>query len=185
MSSNAPLGLNRSEVVVVPYDARWPSLFEEARAELKSVLGPRVLGIHHVGSTSVVGLCAKPILDLLVSVPDLDDARELVPELASLGYGFRPQEEIPDRHYFRRPPGGDLRTHHLSLAEPDSRHHKVTIAFRDALRRDPKLASSYADLKLRLAERFPHDRPAYIEGKSDFVHEVLAAEGLGAELRAP
>ena len=172
-----PLGLRRGEVVVVPYDPRWPVLFEEAAAQLRALLGPAILAVHHVGSTAVRGLCAKPILDVLVSVPDFDDARKLVTPLATLGYEFRPDEEIPDRHYFRRPPGGELRTHHLSLAEPDSRHHTVTLAFRDALRRDPKVNASYARLKLTLAQQFPRDRPAYIEGKTRFVMQVLATMG--------
>ncbi|HKC82197.1 MAG TPA: GrpB family protein, partial [Gemmatimonadaceae bacterium] len=114
----------------------------------------------------------------LVSVPDFDDAKRLVPQLAVLDYEFRPEEEIPDRRYFRRPPGGELRTHHLSLAEPDSRHHRVTLAFRDALRGNSELAAAYARLKLALAQRFPFDRPAYIEGKTAFVREVLATMGL-------
>ena len=170
-----PLGLKRGEVVVVPYDPRWPILFEEAAADLRAALGPSITAVHHVGSTAVPGLCAKPILDVLVSVPDFDDARALVTQFGALGYEFRPDEEIPDRHYFRRPPGGVLRTHHLSLAEPESRHHRVTIAFRDALRRDAALAAAYARLKLDLAQRFPLDRPAYIEGKSQFVREALEA----------
>ena len=173
-----PLGLRRGEVVVVPYDPRWPILFEETAAQLRAALAPAILAVHHVGSTAVVGLCAKPILDVLVSVPAFDDARQLVTKLAVLGYEFRPEEEIPDRHYFRRPPGGELRTHHLSLAEPGSRHHRVTLGFRDALRRNSELATAYARLKLDLAQRFPFDRPAYIEGKSPFVREALATIGL-------
>lgn len=171
-----PLGLKRGEVVVVPYDPRWPILFEETAAELRAALGPSLV-VHHVGSTAVPGLCAKPILDVLVSVPDFDEATQLVTPLQALGYEFRPEEEIPDRHYFRRPPGGDLRTHHLSLAEPESRHHRVTLAFRDALRRDAQLAAAYARLKLALAQRFPLDRPAYIASKTGFVSEALATMG--------
>ena len=174
-----PLGLRRGEVVVVPYDPRWPTLFEEASAQLTAALGSAILAVHHVGSTAVPGLCAKPILDVLVSVPNFEDATQLVERLLALGYEFRPEEEIPDRHYFRRPPGGELRTHHLSLAEPGSRHHRVTLAFRDALRRDPELAAAYARLKLTLAQRFPDDRPAYIEGKTQFVMQVLATTSSG------
>lgn len=171
-----PLGLKRGEVVVAPSDPRWPILFEEASAQLKGALGSAILAVHHVGSTAVPGLCAKPILDVLVSVPDFEDARQLIKPLQALGYEFRPDEEIPDRHYFRRPPGGELRTHHLSLAEPGSQYHRVTIAFRDALRADPELAASYARLKLALADKFPRDRPAYIEGKTQFVMQVLATQ---------
>ena len=157
---------------------RWVDLFEEARAELISRLGSSILSVHHVGSTSVPRLCAKPILDLLVLVQDFDEAVQLAPKLESLGYEFRPDEDVPDRHFFRRPPGGEVRTHHLSLSERGSKNERMTISFRDALRRDPDLAASYGHLKLELARRFPLDRPAYIERKSEFVSKVLAREGL-------
>ncbi len=104
------LGLKRTEVVVVPYDPRWPLLFEEASAQLSAALGPSIMAVHHVGSTAVPGLCAKPILDVLVSVPHFDHAKRLVTQLAVLGYEFRPEEEIPDRHYFRGFPSTVQRT---------------------------------------------------------------------------
>jgi GrpB-like predicted nucleotidyltransferase (UPF0157 family) len=169
----AALGLESGTVVVVPYDNRWAQLFDEAAAELRAAIGAHIIDVHHVGSTAIPGLAAKPVLDLLVTVPDFERARSLVPMLATLGYEFRPQEEIPDRHYFRRL-RGTTRTHHLSLAEPDSQHHRVTIAFRDALRRNSMLAREYAALKLELAARFPRDRLAYLDGKTEFVLRVLA-----------
>ncbi len=177
MSDTEPLGLKRGVVVVADYDQRWPALFETTADELVSVLGPSILGVHHVGSTAVPGLRAKPILDVLVSIPDFADGAQLVPVLESVGYVFRPDEEVPDRHYFRRGPD-EVRTHHLSMAELTSRHHIVTLAFRDALRKDARLATAYADLKMELAGRFPFDRASYIEGKSDFVAEVLSRAGL-------
>ena len=177
MSTAEPLGLERGVVVVVPHDPRWRTLFARTSDELHSALGSSILAVHHVGSTAVPGLCAKPILDVLVSIPDFARGVDLVPQLTALGYEFRPDEDIPDRHHFRRR-DGTIRSHHLSLAEPMSRHHRVTLAFRDVLRANPRLAQAYADLKLDLARRFPHDRPAYIEGKSEFVADVLAKAGL-------
>ena len=173
MEHTAPLGLESGTVRVVPYDERWVPLFEAAAVELRHALGARIAGIHHVGSTAVPGLEAKPILDILVTIPDFERGRELIPLLAQLGYEFRPQEEIRDRHYFRRLIG-TTRTHHLSLAEPDSHYHRVTIAFRDALRRDRGLAAEYGALKRELARRFPRDRLAYLDGKTEFVLRVLA-----------
>lgn len=172
MAEPHALGLEPGTVVVVPHDPRWEGLFRESARELRQALAGGILAVHHVGSTAVPRLPAKPILDLLVSVPDFEAARTLVPALARLGYEFRPDEEIPDRYYFRRL-RGTARTHHLSLAEPASHHHRVTLAFRDALRRDPALAREYAALKLELARRHPRDRPAYLEGKSPFVRRVL------------
>lgn len=133
------LGLESGRVRVVPYDGRWESLFRAAAADLRGALGDSILAVEHVGSTSVPGLAAKPILDLLVAVPDFGRAVDGFASLAAFGYEHRPDEEIPDRHYFRRLVGG-RRTHHLSLAEPGSDFHRRTILFRDALRSDPELA---------------------------------------------
>ncbi len=173
MRGNEALGLESGRVRVVDYDPRWPALFIEAEREIRAALGARILGVEHVGSTSVPGLCAKPVLDLLAGVRDFDAAHALVPDLEAIGYEHRPDEDIPDRHYFRRRQGS-LRLHHLSLAEPDSHHYRVTIAFRDALRADARLAGAYAELKRELAARYPYDRTAYLDGKAAFVASVTA-----------
>lgn len=179
MSDREALGLEDGHVIVVPYDARWPRLFDATASELRRALGGAALEIHHVGSTAVVGLAAKPILDILVTIPDFQLGRSMADLLAGAGYEYRPDEDIPDRHFFRRH-RGTARTHHVSLAEPDSTHVVATLRFRDALREDAALAGQYERLKLTLAERCPHDRRAYIEGKSDFVRAVLARKGLPA-----
>jgi GrpB-like predicted nucleotidyltransferase (UPF0157 family) len=171
------LGLEDGTVRVVPYDLRWPGLFVAASQELGRALGLAALAIHHAGSTAVPGLCAKPILDVLVSIADFDAAPAMAPLIESLGYEFRPDEDIRDRHFFRRR-RGTARTHHLSLAESSSRYHRATLAFRDALRADSVKAQAYAELKLDLARRYPRDRPAYIEGKTGFIERVLEEAGL-------
>lgn len=176
MTAEEPLGLESGTVRVVPYDDRWRALFDRAAAELREALGSEALEIHHVGSTAVPGLAAKPILDILVGIRDFDSARSLVPKIEDVGYEHRAGEEIADRHYFRRP-RGRARTHHLSLALPTSHHFRVTMAFRDALRSDAALASEYAALKRGLAERYPREREAYQDGKTAFVERVLKTVG--------
>jgi GrpB-like predicted nucleotidyltransferase (UPF0157 family) len=175
MHATDALGLESETVTIVPHDVRWARLFEEARSELRAAMGQSIIDVHHVGSTSVPGLCAKPVLDLLVSISDLRQGAALVPQLAELGYELRP-DDIPERLFFRRR-RVSVRTHHLSLAEPGSHYYAVTIAFRDALRRDRALAASYGDLKLRLARQFPTDRESYQNGKSEFVLGALARAG--------
>jgi GrpB-like predicted nucleotidyltransferase (UPF0157 family) len=175
--SAEPLGLESGTVRLTPYDPRWPQLFEEAARDLRHALAERALGIHHVGSTAIPALSAKPVLDILVFVPHLEESLELVPALASLGYEHRPGDAIPDRHFFRRL-RGTARTHHLSLAEPSSWHARSSLAFRDALRAEAGLAAAYAGLKAELARRHPTGRQAYIEGKSSFVARVLEERGL-------
>src|SRR5687768_3686646 len=117
------LGLEHGRAIVVPYRQQWPGLFEEMANAIRTIAGDRILTIEHVGSTSVPGLAAKPILDMLVGVTDFEKARELIPDLASLGFEFRPDEDIEDRHYFRKL-SANLRTHHLSLATLESRHYR-------------------------------------------------------------
>lgn len=172
------VGMVRGTVIEIrAYDPRWPREFERVRTELTAALPRGVLAIHHVGSTSVPGLAAKPILDVLVGVPSFASALTgLRPLLEGLGFTYRPDDDLPDRHYFPRTVAG-LRRHHLSLAEPGSRHHRNTLVFRDALRSDPALARRYEALKRHLAASVGTDRLAYLDGKTDFVHEVLEAHG--------
>jgi GrpB-like predicted nucleotidyltransferase (UPF0157 family) len=174
MAMSEALGLEHGTVRVVPHDERWHALFDQASTELKAALGSSVFDVHHVGSTSVWGLCAKPILDMLVTIPSLSGGAALVAPLQTLGYVRSDDDDISDRLLFARR-RGTARTHHLSLAEPTSHYYAVTIAFRDALRRDPELASRYGSLKQRLALQFPTDRLSYLNGKTHFVLSALEA----------
>ncbi|HVE91445.1 MAG TPA: GrpB family protein [Actinomycetota bacterium] len=176
MGAELMVGMEPESVVIRPYDPQWPTEFERVRLELADALPESVLGIEHVGSTSVPGLDAKPIIDILVGVPDLTRGLELVPVLESLGFEYRAADDLPDRHYFPRTVAG-LRVHHLSIAEPGSRHFRNTIAFRDALRADGDLARRYADLKYRVAKEVGHVRFAYTNGKTDFILSVLRQVG--------
>jgi GrpB-like predicted nucleotidyltransferase (UPF0157 family) len=176
VSNTEALGLRRGMVEVVPYDSRWPLIFEDTAAKLRAALGRSILAVHHVGSTSVPNLSAEPVLDVLVAVPDFDQALQLVPDIEALGYVFRRDAEIEDRHYFRRV-NDTARTHHLSLATPTSRHYIDTLAFRDELRSNANLASEYEELKLALARAFPRDRESYVNGKTNFVVSVLRSVG--------
>lgn len=170
------VGMTRERVVVRPYDLRWPLEFERVRSELEAALPSWILGIQHVGSTAVPDLDAKPIIDILVGVPSLERGLELRPILESLGFEYRPHDDIPDRHYFPRTIDG-LRVHHLSVSEPGSRHSRNTLIFRDVLRADPELRARYAALKHSLVREVGAVRLAYLEGKTDFVLEVLAEHG--------
>ena len=176
MRGSEALGLELGTITVVPHDPRWATLFDEASAQLRTKLGDSILDMHHVGSTAVPGLCAKPVLDMLALIPSLEEARDLAPKLAELGYRVGPVDDVRDRLFFQRR-SGTARTHHLSLAEPTSHYRTVTLAFRDALRNDRALAARYCDLKMRLANQFPTDREAYQNGKTDFVLGTLERLG--------
>jgi GrpB-like predicted nucleotidyltransferase (UPF0157 family) len=158
---------------LAPYDAAWPDSFERERAVLEAAIGPwAVGGIHHVGSTAVPGLAAKPIVDILVGVEDLEASRECFEPLGRLEYLYAPylSEEM---HWFCKP-HPDRRTHHLHLVPTSGRRYADELAFRDRLRTDPDTAVTYEALKRELAARFPADREAYTDGKSEFIRKVLA-----------
>lgn len=158
---------------IVPYDPGWPTRFEEERAALSEAIGGWVTGgIHHVGSTAVPGLDAKPIVDILVGVEDLEGSRAAFDPLGELGYLYAPYR-VEEMHWFCKP-HPSRRTHHLHLVPAVSTRFRDELAFRDRLRADPDVAARYAELKQRLVARFEHDREAYTEAKGDFIARTLA-----------
>jgi len=124
-----------------------------------------------VGSTSVLGLDAKPIIDILVGVNDLDSSRSCFPALAALSYQYAPYR-AEQMHWFCKP-CPLRRTHHLHLVPVGCARYRDELAFRDYLRASPGEAVRYAELKRGLAERFPNDREAYTQGKEAFIHARL------------
>ena len=163
-------------MVVVPYDPRWPELFERERAVLSAVL-PAGARIEHVGSTAVPGLAAKPIIDIMVGVSDLAEVETRIHAIESLGYTYVPkyEAELPERRYFRRP-SAHPRTHHLHCVREGGDFWARHLAFRDRLRADAALAERYGSLKRDLADRFRADRRGYAEAKGPFIRDVLGAE---------
>jgi GrpB-like predicted nucleotidyltransferase (UPF0157 family) len=160
-------------IEVVPYDPTWPARFEEERRLLEGVLGSWLEGgIHHVGSTAVPGLPAKPVIDILAGVRDREEARAAFDLLAALGYCYFPYRS-DEMHWFCKPSPA-FRTHHLHLVEPGESRFAAELAFRDELRSHPETAAEYAALKLRLAERYRDDREAYTEGKAGFIEAIVA-----------
>ena len=159
-------------VRIVPYDAAWPARFEEERVALQEAIGNWVVGgIHHVGSTSVPGLAAKPVIDILVGVSGLEESRACFEPVERLGYLYAPYR-TREMHWFCKP-DPSRRTHHLRLVPHLSQRFDAELRFRDRLRADPALAADYAALKRELAERFEHDREAYTQAKGEFVAEAL------------
>lgn len=168
------LGLESGVVRVVPYHPAWPELFAAEAARIAAALDGLPLRLEHVGSTSVPGLAAKPIVDILAGRPPGEPAAPYVAALRRAGYDHRGEQGIPGREFFRR---GTPRSYHVHLAEEGGRFWRDHLRFRDALRADPSLAAAYEALKRELAARYPQDREAYIEGKTAFVTGVLRDAG--------
>jgi GrpB-like predicted nucleotidyltransferase (UPF0157 family) len=167
-------------VAVVPYDPGWPRRFEEERDHLRSCLpNDLVKRIEHFGSTAVPGLAAKPIVDILVEVADLEKTRtRIAPLLEAQGYDYfwRPSsgDDTPPFYawFIKRGRSGE-RTHHIHMVEAHFEHWD-RLLFRDYLIQHPEVAREYAELKVRLSERHGRDRVAYTEAKSAFVAAVTA-----------
>lgn len=171
-----PLGLESKMVRVVPYDDRWPVLFDaeaERIVDAVACAGLPKLSLAHVGSTAVPGLAAKPILDVAAAHVAGTAASAYIGAFESLGYEYRGDGGLPGREFFRR---GVPRSHHLHLVEQNGTHWVRFLRFRDALRAHPALRDAYAALKQSLAARYPWDREAYVAGKSEFVEGVLRSE---------
>lgn len=134
------------------------------------IYGSKLYAIHHIGSTSVQGLSAKPIIDIMPVVKDLSNVDAYDEKMADIGYEALGEFGISGRRYFRK--GGNERTHHIHLFEEGSPHIERHLAFRDFLRAHRDFAMAYSELKEGLAKDFPNDMEAYIAGKADFIKEV-------------
>jgi GrpB-like predicted nucleotidyltransferase (UPF0157 family) len=161
-------------IQVVPYSENWPVLFKAEAALLQAALKPwLVADIEHVGSTEVPGLRAKPIIDIMAPVQDLESSRRAIEAAQSVSYCYYTYK--PDQMHWFCKPTSSARTHHLHLIPWGSLLWQERLAFRDALRTSPTLAQQYGNLKLSLAAQYPLDREAYTEAKAPFVASVLSS----------
>ena len=165
----------KKPVVVAEYDPEWPRAFERLRAAVAPSLGDVAVAIEHVGSTSVPGLAAKPIIDVDVVVRTVEDVPVAIERLATLGYVHRGDLGIPGREAFGGPKEGFLSTvaHHLYVCAVTGAELHRHVAFRDYLRMHPDALAEYAAAKREGARRTPDDRDAYQEFKSPVVQRIL------------
>ena len=172
-------GLTSESISLSPYNPSWPRMFEDEKAHLRKCLPAELIGrIEHFGSTAVPGLAAKPIIDMLVEVFSMQEAKErIVPILQGQGYDYiwRPSfgDDIPPWYcWFIKRDDGGIRTHHIHLVEPDFEHWD-RLKFRDYLVQHPDVADEYAELKYHLSKEFPHERVKYTEGKTEFIRKIM------------
>lgn len=177
MSEEVPVwAYERAEVR--PHDPSWAVRGQHEREQLENLLAPWLVdGVEHVGSTAVPGLAAKPIVDLMASVTDLDTVvQQATQRLTAAGWVYVPREldNRPWRRFFVKPDAtGQHREAHLHLIQAGHPRWADQIRFRDALRANADLARQYEELKRRLAEQTGHDREAYTKGKAAFIASVL------------
>ena len=166
------IGLARGTVQLQEYSPEWRTLFEREAVLLRSAMGPAARHIEHVGSTAIDGMPAKPVIDLVVVVSSLHDAREWLPTLEALGYEHRANDTVADRLFFAKGLPS-RRTHHLSLAEARSGFYTEKVLFRDYVSSHREAFDEYVELKKELAQRHAKDRTSYTEGKRGFVERVI------------
>lgn len=166
-------------VVVVPYDPAWAATYQH----LKSAIWPKVqafaVAIEHVGSTSVPGLAAKPIIDIDVVVLDSANSDLAVAALTEMGYQHVGNLGLEGREAMKEPDGSPR--HNLYVCLQDSEPYRNHILIRDHLLANPDAVREYGDLKLQLAAKFPDDIEGYIDGKTDFLIGILRSSGFGDE----
>jgi GrpB-like predicted nucleotidyltransferase (UPF0157 family) len=168
-----------STVELKPYDPEWPRTFEQIRAVVWPAVQHAAMALEHVGSTSVPGLRAKPVIDACIVVASPRDIPHVVKALNKVGYVHRGELGVPGREAFRPPPS--LPTHHLYASHRGSLSVKNHLGLRDYLRAHPQAAREYGDLKATLAAKFPDDIDAYIAGKTEFILGILRIVGLTEE----
>lgn len=159
-------------IEVVPYNPEWARLAQEEIDLLKEVLGDTAQAVYHVGSTSVEGIKAKPILDFLVVVKNLEVVELCTEALVKAGYQPRGEFGLPGRLFFTKDQG-DRRTHHVHIFEAGHPEVEMMLDFRDYLSTHPSDAALYGELKVELAQRFQNDRASYRAGKDPLIQELL------------
>ncbi len=158
------------KVTVTDYQTEWKQQFKKAAEEIKTIFGEECVEIHHIGSTSIEGMAAKPVIDLMPVVHKIEAVDGMTVAMEQLGYESKGENGLPGRRYFQR--GGDERTHHVHIyaeGNPEIGRH---LAFRNYLREHPRQAEEYGILKKKLANDYPYDIEKYIAGKEHLVARI-------------
>ena len=164
--------LPKRRITVLPYDPGWPAEYVRESEALRRALGDAFVSAHHIGSTSVPGLAAKPVIDIMIEATSLETVDANGAAVGLLGYDALGEHGIPGRRYFRK--GLPHHTHHVHVyarGDPNLCRH---VAFRDYLRAYPERARAYGELKAVLAARDPEDVEGYISGKDALAREIEA-----------
>ena len=159
-------------VRMVPHDPKWRQEFQHEAARISAAAGGNAVAVHHIGSTAIPAVYAKPVIDVLLVVRDLAALDEKQAEMEALGYQARGEYGIPGRRFFRRDDEHGDRTHQIHAFEDGSPQVTRHLAFRDYMIAHPEAAEAYSDLKRDLAAQHPNDIEAYMDGKDEFIREI-------------
>ena len=171
------VGLKRGKVRVVPYQKAWAEEFEREKARILKVCGSKVIVLEHIGSTSVPGLAAKPIIDIAVGIKKFKDAEKLIRPLNTIGYRF--YKSFQRQRLFVAKGPDERRTHYLHVMRYNGVKWKSDQLFRNYLRSHPTVAKQYGELKRKLAKIYQEDRHAYSDKKDSFIKSVITQANTG------
>ncbi|OGY80497.1 MAG: hypothetical protein A2550_01360, partial [Candidatus Jacksonbacteria bacterium RIFOXYD2_FULL_43_21] len=171
------LGLQRGTVRLEPYNPEWKKLFESEKSALEEMLGDKFIAVEHVGSTAIPGIKAKPILDLMLAIEDLENWEWVKEPLTKLGYEFRRDFRKEQGHILFVKGPEENRTHYLKITESDSDFWNEHILFRNYLVNNPQYREEYQNLKEKLFDEHAGNREPYTKGKEEFVRKILALAG--------
>jgi GrpB-like predicted nucleotidyltransferase (UPF0157 family) len=160
------------KVEVVAYSPQWRDAFEAEAKHVGAALGENVVAIHHIGSTAIPNIYAKPIVDLLVEVRDITEVDGQSSAMESIGYEVMGEFGIPGRRYFRKNNREGIRTHQIHVFDTGSAEAERHLAFRDYMIAHPVDAQRYSELKRQLAEEYPESIDGYMDGKDGFIKEM-------------
>ena len=158
-------------IVVLPHDPAWAQVFEDEAALLRPIFGGNLVVIHHFGSTAIPGIHAKPVIDMLPVVKDIAAVDALNPQMEAIGYEPMGEYGIPGRRFFRKEIDG-IRSHHVHAFQQGDSEIERHLNFAAFLRAHPEEAQAYSQLKIKLAQQFPHDINGYCDGKDALIHEL-------------
>ena len=167
-----------SQIIVVPYDPKWPEEFNAIKLEIEKALGELAIRIEHVGSTSVNGLSAKPIIDLDVVIKDYSFLDKVISQLKEIGYEYQGDLGIKEREAFFYEGKNHLLSHNLYVCPQNSRELHRHVTFRNYLRAHPEAVKRYSEIKLEGAKLYPNDIDKYLDHKTPFIHEIYVLCGL-------
>ena len=161
---------DKRRVGIVSYDPNWKDMYKEESEKIKNVLSDIIIDIHHVGSTAIPGIKAKPVIDILVEVKDIEAVDRYNYKMKDLGYEVMGEYGIPKRRFFRK--GENNRTHHIHIFQVENEEIERHINFKEYLIAHPDKAREYSKLKEKLANKYTHGVEYYTNGKGDFIKEI-------------
>ena len=165
------LGLPKGKVFLCDYTDEWAKEYDRESEKILDSIGRYVASIHHIGSTAVPGLKAKPIIDIAIELFRFEDGFLCIEPLSNVGYKHRIIPELPERHYYSK---GNPRTHQIHMYKPKSEYLWEHLQFRDKLRVNADLAKNYQEIKEKLIETYGQDKLAYADAKTEFVKSVIS-----------